>query len=216
MADAIVTTVAIPTAGVELHGRMALPSSGKTLIVFVHGTGSSSASSRNLYIAEHLHRAGFGTLLFDLLTVSEQQHQRSSRIDRFDIASLSGRLLGTIEWACGLTRLPSAGLCGASTGAAVALAAASRLPRRVSAIVSRSGRPDLAGDATRRVIAPTLLIVGGQDTRVLRINRRAVDQLRGPCRLEVVPGATHLFEEPGALLQVATLASAWFSESSSW
>lgn len=216
MADAIVTTVAIPTAGVELHGRMVLPSAGRTLVVFVHGTGSSSSSARNLFIAEHLYRVGFGTLLFDLLTVNEQQHQRSTRIDRFDIEMLGERLLGTIEWACGLTRVPSAGLCGASTGAAVAFAAASRLPRRVSAIVSRGGRPDLAGDAPSRVVAPTLLIVGGQDTRVLRINRRAVEQLRGPRRLEVVPGATHLFEEPGALLQVATLASAWFSEHSSW
>lgn len=215
MADAIVTSVSIPTAGVELRGRMTMPGAGRALVVLVHGTGSNSLSARSLFVAEHLQHAGFGCLAFDLLTLEEQQHETRSRIDRFDIAALSARLMGTIEWACALAQVPSAGLFGASTGAAVAFVAASRLPRRVSAVVSRGGRPDLAGDALSRVVAPTLLIVGSQDTRVLQLNRRAAEHLRGPRRLEIVPGASHLFEEPGALLQVTTLASAWFSEHSS-
>ena len=199
--------LAIDAGGVSLPGDLALPAAPSGLVVFAHGSGSSRRSPRNVAVAERLHRDGLATLLFDLLTDDEARDRRLV----FDIALLARRLAAAIERVSvepGLTDTP-VGLFGASTGAAAALAASVSSPG-VVAIVSRGGRPDLAGDALERVSAPTLLIVGGADTEVLDLNRRAQARMRSETRLEVVPGATHLFEEPGALERVAELASAWF------
>lgn len=180
------------------------------LVVFAHGSGSSRLSPRNRFVALHLQRHGLGTLLFDLLTDAEA----ADREKVFDIGLLSDRLSEALDWIAAqgdLANVPI-GLFGASTGAAAALTAVCLRPKRVGAVVSRGGRPDLALEILPRVDAPTLLIVGGDDADVLRLNRVALDALRCKKRLEIVPGATHLFEEAGALAAVADLAANWFTE----
>jgi putative phosphoribosyl transferase len=205
--------VRITTDGVALDGDLAPPPAGGGVVLFAHGSGSSRHSPRNRSVAERLQRAGFGTLLLDLLTAGEEELDRRSRELRFDIGLLARRLVGAVDWlAARFGGEPPVGLFGASTGAAGALVAAAERPDRVAAVVSRGGRPDLAGRALERVTAPTLLIVGGADPQVLALNRQAAGRLAAEHRLEVVPGAGHLFEEPGALDEVARLAAAWFSD----
>jgi putative phosphoribosyl transferase len=204
--------VRITVDGVALDGDLARPPRTGGIVLFAHGSGSSRHSPRNRRVAERLQRAGLGTLLLDLLTADEEQLDLHSREFRFDIGLLARRLVGAVDWLTahvggGELRV---GLFGASTGAAAALVAAAERPSRVAAVVSRGGRPDLAGPALERVAAPTLLIVGGADPQVLALNRQAARRLAAPHRLEVVPGAGHLFEEPGALDEVARLAAAWF------
>jgi dienelactone hydrolase len=204
-------TVRITVNGVALDGDLARPPGSGGIVLFAHGSGSSRHSPRNRRVAEDLQRAGLGTLLLDLLTAEEEQLDLRSRELRFDIGLLARRLVGAVDWLTahfgGELRV---GLFGASTGAAAALVAAAERPSRVGGVVSRGGRPDLAGPALERVTAPTLLIVGGADPQVLTLNRQAAGRLAAPHRLEVVPGAGHLFEEPGALEEVACLAGAWF------
>lgn len=204
--------VRIPVGGESLLGDLSVPEGARGVVVFAHGSGSSRLSSRNRRVAAELQAGGLGTLLFDLLTVDEEVAERFTRHLRFDIELLTGRLLGASEWLAGEpeARGLAAGYFGASTGAAAALAAAARAPERVFAVVSRGGRPDLAGPALVEVRAPTLLLVGGADVAVIDLNRAALRQLRAEKRLEIVPGATHLFEEPGALERVADLATQWF------
>jgi putative phosphoribosyl transferase len=196
-----------------LEGSLALPEGAAALVLFAHGSGSSRFSPRNRYVAGVLQRAGLGTLLIDLLTASEEEEERYARHLRFDIGLLARRLVGVTHWVRSepATRLLRIGYFGSSTGAAAALAAAATEPNRIGAVVSRGGRPDLAAEALPRVCAPTLLIVGGEDLDVLELNREALDLLQAEKRLEIVPGATHLFEEPGALEHVAELASRWFA-----
>jgi alpha-beta hydrolase superfamily lysophospholipase len=194
-----------------LDADLALPTSNRGIVVFAHGSGSSRRSPRNLYVASRLHQRGFGTLLFDLLTVPEQRIDDRTRELRFDVALLAGRLEAATRALGGDGSLPSwRGYFGASTGAAAALVAAATSPAMVHAIVSRGGRPDLAGEALAAVRAPTLLIVGGDDTVVLGLNEQALRRLACPKELQVVSGATHLFEEPGALDEVCDHAIAWF------
>jgi putative phosphoribosyl transferase len=197
-----------------LAGTLACPGAARGVVLFAHGSGSSRLSPRNRAVARALHRHGLATLLFDLLDEDEALDRRHV----FDIELLAARLLDAIDWLASddSPRLPAAvghagvGLFGASTGAAAALCAAATRPGGVAAVVSRGGRADLAGDALRSVRAPTLLIVGGDDTEVLALNRAALAELRCEKRLEVIPGATHLFEEPGTLDAVAQLAGVWF------
>lgn len=195
----------IPPMG--LAGTLCAPQDARGLIVFAHGSGSSRLSPRNMAVAEGLNGSGFATLLFDLLTVAEE----TDRANVFDIPLLAERLVDAVRWLDGqpIGGL-QLGLFGASTGAAAALVAAANLPKRVSAVVSRGGRPDLAGDALDRVRAPTLLIVGGADFGVIELNQQALARLRAAKALEIVPGATHLFPEPGALEAVIVLAAQWF------
>jgi pimeloyl-ACP methyl ester carboxylesterase len=201
----------IEVDGGTLDADLALPDVPRGIVLFAHGSGSSRRSPRNLYVASRLHLDGFGTLLFDLLTPREQLLDDRTRELRFDVSLLADRL-GTATRALGGDRsLPSwRGYFGASTGAAAALVAAAAEQRAVGAVVSRGGRPDLAGDALASVRAPTLLIVGGDDTVVLGLNEQALRQLTCTKELAVVPGATHLFEEPGALDDVCDHATAWF------
>jgi dienelactone hydrolase len=207
-------TIPLATNGVVLHGDLTLPSGTRGIVLFAHGSGSSRLSPRNRMVAGWLQSAGFGTLLLDLLPPREAVLDEATDQYRFDIGRLADRLVGATEW---LAAQPAAralplGYFGASTGAAAALVAAARQPGVVSAIVSRGGRPDLAGRLLAQVTAPTLLIVGGSDQLVLRLNREALEQLGTSHReLVVVPGATHLFEEPGALEQVAELGRRWFA-----
>jgi putative phosphoribosyl transferase len=192
-----------------LDGRLALPELGRGIVLFAHGSGSGRLSPRNVFVADELERAGFGTLLFDLLTEPEATDRRNV----FDIGLLADRLLLATGWLAERTTtrdLPVA-YFGASTGAAAALVDETRSARPIRAVVSRGGRPDLAGDALRRVRAPTLLVVGGQDHGVVELNERAFLALPGERRLEVVPGAGHLFEEPGTLERVVALARDWFA-----
>lgn len=194
-----------------LAGDLVVPAAARGLVVFVHGSGSSRHSVRNRYVAEVLHTRRLGTLLFDLLTESEAHDAANV----FDIGLLTRRLLQAMAWTHEQPRLSGLrlGLFGASTGAAAALVAAAERPQEVSAVVSRGGRPDLAGDAVLgQVKAPTLLLVGALDVQVLALNRAAQRLLHGPNRLEVVPRATHLFEEAGALQQVAFTAGEWFGQ----
>lgn len=193
----------------RLPGILRMPDTAHALIVFAHGSGSSRLSPRNTAVAEALNGYGMATLLFDLLTPSEER----DRANVFDIALLAGRLVEAAHWIDGepdLARLPL-GLFGASTGAAAALVAAARLGNRVGAVVSRGGRPDLAADALEDVPAPTLLIVGGRDHGVIELNEQAFARLRATRDLEIVPGATHLFPEPGAMDAVIALAARWFT-----
>ena len=187
---------------------LAVPEGAKGIVVFAHGSGSSRLSPRNQLVARGLNEAGLATLLFDLLLPDEAE----DRHNVFDIPLLASRLEEALDWIRGNDRLASftVGLFGASTGAAAALAAAAHRPDAVSAVVSRGGRPDLAADLLPRVKAPTLLIVGGYDDVVIELNQRALDLLACEKRLEIVPGATHLFEEPGTLDAVIELATAWF------
>lgn len=202
----------IPSGGVILDGDLVLPTGATTLVVFAHGSGSSRQSPRNRAVAGVLQEAGLATLLFDLLTPDEERADRVSAHLRFDIPFMAGRLIEVTDWLRARREAGSlrVGYFGASTGAAAALVAAAERPEMVSTIVSRGGRPDLAGDALPRVVAPTLLIVGGEDHAVIEMNREAMRAMRAPVRLEIVAGATHLFEEPGALEQVARLAAEWF------
>jgi putative phosphoribosyl transferase len=204
--------VRISPADVELEGDLSIPDGASGIVLFAHGSGSSRHSPRNRYVGEALRRRGLGTLLFDLLTLREERLDMHTGHLRFDIDLLSERLVAATEWIGSYdeTRDLRIGYFGASTGAAAALVAAARLPEKIGAIVSRGGRPDLAGPALRQINAPTLLIVGGDDLPVIELNRRAQRELHAPNKLEIVPGATHLFEEPGALDQVAALAGDWF------
>ncbi|WP_405447453.1 phosphoribosyltransferase family protein [Streptomyces erythrochromogenes] len=199
-------TVEVDAGGLALAGDLALPEGAGAVVMFAHGSGSSRRSPRNRTVAADLNRAGLGTLLFDLLTPAEE----ADRANVFDIEPLAGRLADATGWLRRRASLPI-GYFGASTGAAAALWAASAADADIGAVVSRGGRPDLAGPRLAAVRAPTLLVVGGRDTTVLDLNRAAQRELRCANRLEVVPGATHLFEEPGALEQVAALARAWFA-----
>ena len=206
--------VIIAASDARLSGDLRLPEHPRGLVVFAHGSGSSRHSARNVFVAESLGRHGLGSLLMDLLTPSEDVIDRQTAQWRFDVDLLGRRVGDVIDWLAkepGLAHLPL-GLFGASTGAAAALIAAASHPGRVRAVVSRGGRPDLAGAALARVTAPTLLLVGGLDDTVLALNTAAKTRLRGEVALEVVPGATHLFEEPGALEIVAESAAAWFSQ----
>lgn len=200
--------VEVPIDGVRLAGTLTLPEDALGVVLFAHGAGSSRFSPRNRFVASELVGAGVGTLLFDLLTEAESDDREKV----FDIPLLAGRLIGATEWVRAdpeSAALPI-GYFGASTGAAAALVAAAEQPTGVEAIVSRGGRPDLAGDALSQVCAPTLLIVGGLDDVVIGLNREAYDALRAEKELVVVPGASHLFEEPGTLEEVARLAAGWF------
>ncbi|MFF8606855.1 dienelactone hydrolase family protein [Streptomyces sp. NPDC015346] len=204
--------VSIPADGSAIAGDLVLPPEAGEVVLFAHGSGSSRHSPRNRAVAAALQDAGLGTLLMDLLTASEEQVDVVTAQHRFDIGLLGRRLVSAIDWLGAqpaTARLP-VGLFGASTGAAAALVAAADRPGAVRSVVSRGGRPDLATGALSRVRAPVLLIVGGEDRQVLEMNREAAAQLTAPYRLHVVPGATHLFEEPGALEAVAAAARDWF------
>lgn len=204
--------VSIDTGDAVNEGELIVPTGAKGLILFAHGSGSSRHSPRNRAVAEALRAEGLATLLFDLLTEPEARSDENTGALRFDIALLARRLIGATNWAAnqpGTGKL-GLGLFGASTGAAAALIAAAELPGLVGAVVSRGGRPDLAGDALLRVKSPTLLIVGGHDGEVLDLNRVALRQLHCRKELLIVPGATHLFEEPGTLAEVARSAARWF------
>jgi dienelactone hydrolase len=203
--------VAITADAVALAGDLALPDRACGIVVFAHGSGSGRNSPRNRVIADRLADAGLATLLLDLLSAEEQAHDARTHSLRFDVALLGRRVIAALDWLAGeptLTGLP-AGCFGASTGAAAALVAAAERRDRVRAVVSRGGRPDLAGSRLESVTAPTLLIVGGADPIVAELNREAQEQLAGESRLEIVPGASHLFGEPGALEQVAELTRDW-------
>jgi dienelactone hydrolase len=204
--------VKVPAGAVTLEGDLAVPEGSRGVVLFAHGSGSSRLSPRNRRVAELLRRGGLATLLIDLLTTGEEAIDERTAHLRFDISLLAGRLVAATDWlgAEPETRALRIGYFGASTGAGAALVAATERPEVIGAIVSRGGRPDLAGPALPRVKAPTLLIVGGNDVPVIRMNREALARLRAEARLEIVPGATHLFEEPGALDAVARLARAWF------
>ena len=203
--------VVIEIGSICLPGNLVIPAGAEAIVLFAHGSGSSRRSSRNRAVATALHDAGLGTLLFDLLSDEEEAVDARTAELRFDIHLLAERLLGATRWVEAADNLSDlrVGYFGASTGAAAALVAAADSPR-VGAIVSRGGRPDLAGSALAHVICPTLLIVGGEDVRVIAMNEEALEQLRCEKRLDIVPGATHLFEEPGALERVSELASDWF------
>lgn len=206
--------VEIPVHNVRLNGDLVVPPDASGVVLFAHGSGSSRHSPRNRYVAASLQAMGFATLLMDLLTGEEEWIDERTAQLRFDIELLAGRLVETIDWLgrCPDTARLPIGLFGASTGGGAALVAAARRPGAVVAVVSRGGRPDLAGRALPRVVAPTLLIVGGLDRDVIQLNRDAMTQMRGEVRLELVPGATHLFEERGTLEEVARLAGAWFTQ----
>ncbi len=204
--------VVIDAAGMPLEGILAVPEQAVGLVAFVHGSGSSRFSPRNQFVAQVLQEGGLATLLFDLLTVNEQMIDEQTAELRFDIPLLAERTTGAVDWLETqpvISQLP-AGLFGASTGAAAALIAAAERPGTVRAVVSRGGRPDLAADALPRVEAPTLLIVGERDPVVLELNRRAAERMTAEHQVVVVPGASHLFEEPGTLEQAADLARQWF------
>jgi pimeloyl-ACP methyl ester carboxylesterase len=204
--------IAIRAGDAALAGWLEMPEGADGVVVFAHGSGSSRFSRRNNAVAEYLRAGGLGTLLFDLLTAEEGRVDDVSREFRFDIGLLARRLLGTLEWLearPGMADVPI-GLFGSSTGAAAALIAAAESPGNVDAVVSRGGRADLAGDHLPGVRAPTLLIVGGADYQVLELNRQAARRMRCPVELAVVEGATHLFEEPGALEEVMRLTRDWF------
>jgi dienelactone hydrolase len=206
------TDVRLLVGAVELAADLAIPPDAAGVVLFAHGSGSGRHSPRNRFVASALQQAGLATLLLDLLTAEEEAADRDRAELSFDIALLAGRLEGAMDWLDDDPRtapLPL-GLFGASTGAAAALVAAAHRPEQVAAVVSRGGRPDLAGPSLGLVRAPTLLVVGGNDRIVLELNRSAAGELGAEHRLEVVPGASHLFEEPGTLEQVAARAADWF------
>jgi putative phosphoribosyl transferase len=204
--------VHIPANGQTLPGNLEIPTGAQGIVLFAHGSGSSRYSPRNQFVARKLQEGRLATLLIDLLTPEEERVDAVTARLRFDIAFLATRLTDVARWLASdeHTRRLRLGLFGASTGAAAALVAAAALPDDVAAVVSRGGRPDLAGDKLPHVTAPTLLIVGGRDVPVIDLNQRALALLRCDKRLAIVPGATHLFEEPGALDEVACLAREWF------
>ena len=205
--------VAIDAGEVTLQATLTRPDGARGVVAFAHGSGSGRHSPRNRYVADVLNQAGFATVLADLLTEEEEKVDLRTRHLRFDIGLLAGRVTGVVDWlnATPDTRALHIGLFGASTGAAAALVSAADRPDAVGAVVSRGGRPDLAGAALPRVRAPTLLVVGSRDEVVLGLNREAFDVLACEKRLDIVNGATHLFEEPGTLERVAELASDWFA-----
>jgi len=205
--------VRIPLDGAGVFGDLSVPRGAKGLVLFAHGSGSSRFSPRNRFVARRLQERGLATLLLDLLTAQEEQEDTGTGRYRFDVTLLADRLLRAVAWTANHDDLRGlrVGLFGASTGAAAALRAAAADPEGVAAVVSRGGRPDLAREVLPLVRAPTLLIVGGADEPVLQLNREAFRLLTCEKRLEVVPGAGHLFEEPGALDRVADLAADWFA-----
>jgi dienelactone hydrolase len=206
--------VTISADSVVLSGELLVPDKASGIVLFAHGSGSSRFSPRNQYVARVIREAGVGTLLFDLLTREEEAIDVLTRRLRFDIGLLAHRLVDVTHWLewQDETKLLRPGYFGSSTGGGAALVAAAALGEKVGAVVSRGGRPDLAGDALPLVKAPTLLIVGGRDYQVIEMNKEALSQLRCEKKLEIVPGATHLFEEPGTLAQVAHLAAEWFKK----
>jgi dienelactone hydrolase len=205
------TGVRIPAAGVFIDGDLGIPDRVAGLVLFAHGSGSSRFSRRNRHVADYLERHGLATLLLDLLTRDEEAVDERTGEFRFDIERLGRRVVAAVDWVDTHREIAGLPLCcfGASTGAAAALIAAAERPDRVQAVISRGGRPDLAADALPLVKAPTLLIVGGADEPVIDLNRDAMRQMTAPVQLEIVPGATHLFEEPGTLDEVCRLAAAW-------
>jgi putative phosphoribosyl transferase len=210
--DHIARPIKLAIGPVTLEGDLAIPEGARGIVLFAHGSGSSRQSPRNRFVAETLVDGGLATLLFDLLTEEEEYQERLTRHLRFDIGLLARRLVGATDW---VVQQPEArglkvGYFGASTGGGAALVAAAERPEVAGAVVSRGGRPDLAGEALAHVRAPTLLIVGGADTQVIALNRQAMAQMSAPVNLEIVPGASHLFEEPGTLEEVARLARDWF------
>ena len=204
----------VPVPAGRLQGQLHVPQGAVGCVIFAHGSGSSRHSPRNKYVTEVLHEHGLGTLLIDLLTPKEEEIDSRTRELRFDISGLADRLIRASAWVRRNqnTSILPVGYFGASTGSAAALVAAAEDPDGVGAIVSRGGRPDLARSYLSRVRAPTLLMVGGADAPVIRMNEDAQAQIRSSVRMEIIPGATHLFEEPGALEKVAELASAWFCQ----
>jgi dienelactone hydrolase len=203
--------IQIPEGEVTLDGNLVIPPSARAIVLFAHGSGSSRHSPRNRFVAQVLQSAGLATLLMDLLTLEEERADAATGHLRFDIGLLAARLVAASEW---LASAPEThdlrqGYFGASTGAGAALVAAARLPDLVHAVVSRGGRPDLAGEALPQVRAPTLLLVGGNDVPVIAMNRDAMARMRAPVELEIIPGATHLFEEPGALEAIAARSRDW-------
>lgn len=208
-----VEQVTIAIGPVFLAGELIIPGGARGVVLFAHGSGSSRMSPRNRYVAGVINQAGLATLLFDLLTEEEERIDMYTAELRFDIGLLAGRVIAATDW-LGVndsTVGMNIGIFGASTGAAAALVAAAEQPDKVQAVVSRGGRPDMAEASLSRVKAPTLLIVGGNDDVVIQLNEQALAQLRSEKRLEIVPGATHLFEEPGTLEEVARLAAVWFT-----
>jgi dienelactone hydrolase len=204
--------VLVPTDSVTLEGSLIVPPVAYGIVLFAHGSGSSRFSPRNRFVAQLLREGPLGTLLIDLLTEEEERVDRVTAELRFDIALLAERLVGATDWLAANpeTRQLNIGCFGSSTGAAAALVAAAARPEVIGAVVSRGGRPDLAGEALELVAAPTLLLVGGNDLSVLELNQTAMAELGGRKRLQIIPGATHLFEEPGALEQVSRFARSWF------
>ena len=205
-------TLRVPVDGTTLNADLAIPVEAHGIVLFAHGSGSSRHSPRNQFVARVLQQSDFGTILMDLLTEKEEAVDNQTREMRFDIKLLARRLTATVDW---LTTQPSfknlpVGIFGASTGAAAALVSAADRPALVKSVVSRGGRPDLAADALPRVQAPTLMIVGAYDDAVLELNEQARVKMKSEVRIRIVPRATHLFEEPGALSQVADFAAAWF------
>jgi putative phosphoribosyl transferase len=202
----------IPVGSVEVEGSLFLPSDAKGVVVFAHGSGSSRFSPRNQYVAKEFNKASMGTLLFDLLTADEEEEDAVTAEYRFNISLLTQRLMGATEWLKNdaQTKNLALGYFGASTGAAAALIAAAKLPGDVAAVVSRGGRPDLAGEYLAQVRAPMLLLVGGWDEEVIGLNRQAQSQMTNENKLVIIPGATHLFEEPGKLEEVAKFSTEWF------
>lgn len=205
--------VLVPSDGVHLHGELSLPPGARGIVLFAHGSGSSRHSPRNQFVASILREAGIGTLLFDLLTPEEEEEDDVTRELRFNITLLAGRLVAAASWVQKLpeTKGLKVGFFGASTGGGAALVAAATLGRGIGAVVSRGGRPDLAGAALPKVECPTLLIVGGDDNGVIELNQEAYAQLRCIKQLLIIPGATHLFTEPGKLEEVARHSAAWFA-----
>jgi putative phosphoribosyl transferase len=210
--DGLERTVSIQTDHVTLEGTLGVPKDASGIVLFAHGSGSSRFSPRNRFVARVLRDASLGTLLLDLLSRAEERVDEVTRHHRFDIQMLADRLVVAIDWLARQsdTEHLSVGLFGASTGGGAALVAAAERPVRAGAVVSRGGRPDLAGDSLPLVQAPTLLLVGERDEQVIDLNERARAHMTGLVQLEIIPRATHLFEEPGALEQVATLARNWF------
>jgi pimeloyl-ACP methyl ester carboxylesterase len=202
--------ISVPGAG--LAGNLVISERASGLVIFAHGSGSGRHSPRNQSVARALQDAGLGTLLFDLLTQAEEREEARTRHLRFNIALLASRLVAVTRWATDEVRGLNLGYFGSSTGAAAALVAAAELGESISAVVSRGGRPDLAGEALEGVLSPTLLIVGGNDSPVIPLNEEAYTRLRCERALRIVPGASHLFEEPGALTKVTTIAVDWFAD----
>ena len=204
--------IKIPVGEVVVEGTLTLPPGAKGIVLFAHGSGSSRFSTRNQYVAKEFNKAAIGTLLFDLLTQEEEETDIVTAEYRFNIPMLADRLIGATEWLRNdpKTMRLAFGYFGASTGAAAALIAAAKLPSEISAVVSRGGRPDLAGKYLPNVVSPTLLLVGGLDIEVIELNRQAMDQMTVEKKMVIIPGATHLFEEQGTLEEVAKVSTNWF------